>query len=92
MSFKRPNRPKNHSRPAPTPLSKPKSKTTAKLHNEKFRAALDGSFDSLREASAVRKMNPVVTGAKQPQRVQRLPLVRKADIDASIDKLASLMK
>lgn len=93
MSFKRTNRSttKPSARAAPNGLSKPKSKSAGKLSTEKFRAALDGSFDSLREASAHRKLNPSAQ-SKTKQRTQRLPVVSKAQIDASIDELASLMK
>jgi len=76
-------------KPALTSANKHKGKTS-KINAEKFRNTLDGSFEQLRQADAARKMNP--SSAKFPaKKVQKLPVVGKADIDMSIDMLTNMM-
>jgi hypothetical protein len=88
MAFKREHRPKP-SVPSKHSIQKPRSKQTSSKHGvQKFRDNLDTSFEALWTASAVKKLAPVPA----PKKKQKISVVKKADIDASIDRLASLMQ
>jgi hypothetical protein len=76
--------------------SKPAHKTS-KHKSDKFRDTLDGSFESLRQAQAMKKLDkssrPGSAGvAKNRNQGGKSRQLKKADLDDSISKLADLMK
>lgn len=85
MAFKRSKpgiKSRAHSRPTPKD----------KLKTEKFRAALDGSFEDLRVSAATTKLSPKTNSAGVKKNRTNRQVVGKAEIDAQIDQLTRLMK
>lgn len=89
MAFKRPApKPTGSSKKhAPKPGSKAGKHKAQKLSTEKFRSALDGTFENLRVQQAETKIN-----SKPGKKQKTLKVVSRADIDAQVDQLAKLMK